>query len=202
MLQWGDSSKLACHSGLQRTLSFIRALVSLSSGYQPQSNGQTEQANQDMELALHFCPTSTGYSSALAGVHTQHPRQCRYRYASFHGNKWLSAPFVPQAGGQNNALSVWDHVQRCCRIWQTARSVPPCRTNAWRTNIARQLLVESVAFYIGSQSPDGLSQCPFDIIKMINPAVTRLKCSKFILHFMCHFSSQCLPPQHVPTGSG
>ena len=57
---------------------FCKALgtSSLSSGYHPQSNGQTERANQDLETALCFM----AYSPHLGQILTQLPSFSSYRY--------------------------------------------------------------------------------------------------------------------------
>ncbi len=78
VLQWGHSSGLACHPGATRTCMLIKhqlgATASLSSGYHPQTNGQAERANQDLERVLRCVASAepSSWSSRLTMVEYAH----------------------------------------------------------------------------------------------------------------------------------
>nr|CBN80957.1 Gag-protease [Dicentrarchus labrax] len=85
----------------------LGASVSLSSGYHPQSNGQTEQANQQLEAALRC-------------VAARHPVSwCTFLPSIEHAHNSLTCA----ATGREVAVpSVQDHLRRCRRIWTEARA--------------------------------------------------------------------------------
>lgn len=108
--------------------SFCKALgakVSLSSGFHPQSNGQCERANQDLEAALRCVAAQNpaDWSQYLPWVEYAHnslpsaaigmtPFECALGYLP---------PLFPEQEGEIAVPSVKDHIQRCHRIWKCAR---------------------------------------------------------------------------------
>ena len=105
--------------------SLMGATASLSSGFHPQSNGQTERINQEMETALR-CMASQNPSSwalQLPWVEYAHntltssatglsPFQCAYGY---------QPPLFPALERESVCPSVQAFVRRCRRTWVQAR---------------------------------------------------------------------------------
>lgn len=106
--------------------SLLGATASLSSGFHPQSNGQTERMNQELETALR-CMAShnpSSWSSQLLWVEYAHnsllcsatglsPFQCVYGY---------QPPLFPAHEKEISCPSVQAFIRRCRRTWLQARS--------------------------------------------------------------------------------
>uniref|UniRef100_A0AAQ4QLT0 Gypsy retrotransposon integrase-like protein 1 n=1 Tax=Gasterosteus aculeatus aculeatus TaxID=481459 RepID=A0AAQ4QLT0_GASAC len=107
--------------------SLLGATVSLSSGYHPQSNGQAERMNQELETGLR-CLVSQNpatWSNHLIWVEYAHntlpsastglsPFQCAYGY---------QPPLFPDLEREVNVPSAQRFVHRCRRIWKGVREV-------------------------------------------------------------------------------
>ena len=104
----------------------LGASVSLSSGFHPQSNGQTERVNQDLEgvLRCYVSGNPTTWSQRLAWAEYAHntllcsstglsPFQCQYGY---------QPPLFPEQEGEAEVPSVQAHVSRCRRTWRRVRT--------------------------------------------------------------------------------
>lgn len=104
----------------------LGATVSLSSGFHPQSNGQTERANQELESFLR-CVTSENpstWSSQLPWVEYAHnslinassglsPFQCSLGY---------QPPLFPSQEQEIAVPSVQKFIRRCEKTWRRARA--------------------------------------------------------------------------------
>ncbi len=103
----------------------LGATVSLSSGYHPQSNGQTERANQDLERMLR-CVVSQNPSSW-----SQQLSWVEYAHNSLPVSGTGLSPFEGSLGYQPSIFSSLESevtvpsahafVQRCRRTWSRAR---------------------------------------------------------------------------------
>jgi len=109
--------------------SFCRALgatVSLSSGFHPQSNGQTEWANQDLEAALRcvVARNPTAWSSQLPWVEYAHNSltSSATGVSPFEASLGYQPPLFPAQEEEIAVLSVQVHLRRCRRIWRETRS--------------------------------------------------------------------------------
>ncbi len=119
--------------GPQFTSRFWRAFcqslgtkASLSSGFHPESNGQTERINQDLESTLRCMVGSnpSSWSSYLIWAEYAHntlrssstgrsPFECQFGYAP---------TLFPEQETEVAVPSVQTHIMRCRRIWRTVRA--------------------------------------------------------------------------------
>ncbi|KAG1953738.1 retrotransposable element [Pimephales promelas] len=103
----------------------LGATVSLSSGFHPQSNGQTERANQDLERTLRCLVSKnpSSWSQQLSMVEYAHntlpvsstglsPFECSVGY---------QPPIFPSLESEVTVPSAHAFVQRCRRTWTRAR---------------------------------------------------------------------------------
>ncbi len=103
----------------------LGATVSLSSGFHPQTNGQTERANQDLEMVLRCLVTQnpTSWCQQLSWVEYAHnslpvsstglsPFECSLGY---------QPPLFPSMESEVAVPSAHAFVQRCHRTWTRAR---------------------------------------------------------------------------------
>uniref|UniRef100_A0A8C1TGE2 Gypsy retrotransposon integrase-like protein 1 n=1 Tax=Cyprinus carpio TaxID=7962 RepID=A0A8C1TGE2_CYPCA len=171
----------------------LGASVSLSSGYHPQSNGQSERANQDLERTLRCLVSKnpSSWSQQLSMVEYAHnslpvsatglsPFQCSLGY---------QPPVFPSLESEVAVPSAHAFVQRCHRTWTRARetllrmrertkakadrhrSKPPVYVvgqKVWlsTSNIPLRSVSNKLApKFIG----------PFTITKIISPVTVRLK---------------------------
>uniref|UniRef100_A0A3B3CT51 Integrase catalytic domain-containing protein n=1 Tax=Oryzias melastigma TaxID=30732 RepID=A0A3B3CT51_ORYME len=106
--------------------SALGATVSLTSGYHPQSNGQAERANQELESAL-CCVAAqnpSDWSSFLVWVeyaHNTHPSTAT-GVSPFEASLGYSPPLFPSQEADLAVPSVTHHLQRCRRIWRQAKA--------------------------------------------------------------------------------
>ena len=196
--------------------SLLNASVSLSSGYHPQSNGQTERLNQDLETTLR-CLASTNpttWSSQLPWVEYSHnslpcsasglsPFQCSLGY---------QPPLFPEVEREVEVPSVNAFIRRCRRTWRTARSsllraaaryqkyanahrrpAPDYRPGqkVWLATKDLPLKVENRKLaqrYIG----------PFKVIRVINPVAVRLQLPRSLRVHPTFHVSQLKPVSTSP----
>ncbi|XP_060883004.1 uncharacterized protein LOC132954468 [Labrus mixtus] len=93
--------------------SLLSATVSLSSGYHPESNGQTERMNQELETCLR-CLVSHNPSSWSKHMIWADPFQCAYGY---------QPPLFPELESEVSVPSAQALIRCCRRIWRQARLV-------------------------------------------------------------------------------
>lgn len=147
---WADFCKL------------LWATLSLSSGFHPQSNGQTERKNQDIEVAL-WCMASwnsTSWSPLLVWVEYAHNSltssatglstfQCVYSY---------QPPSFPVLNAGVSCPSALAYLRHCQRIWTQAqatllRSVDcyAMQTNRCRTPAPTYLSTRDLPLWVESK---------------------------------------------------
>lgn len=95
--------------------STLGVAVSLSSGYHPQFNGQTERVNQTLEGSCDVWRLGILASGALAmgGISHQLPGVCGLWYVSLPGLAWLSAPLFEFQEDVVAVPPVRTNLQRC-----------------------------------------------------------------------------------------
>ncbi|XDV48573.1 hypothetical protein PO909_017970 [Leuciscus waleckii] len=171
----------------------LGATVSLSSGYHPQSNGQTERANQDLERMLR-CVVSKNPSSwcqQLSMVEYAHnslpvsstglsPCECSLGY---------QPPIFPSLESEVAVPSAHAFVQRCHRTWTRVRETllqvrARTKVKADRHRSRPPLYVVGSKVWLSTKNIPLRSVSnklapkfigPFPVTKVISPVTVRLK---------------------------
>ncbi|KAJ8332896.1 hypothetical protein SKAU_G00417920 [Synaphobranchus kaupii] len=106
--------------------SALGATSSLTSGYHPQSNGQTERANQDLGAALRCVSAKnpTSWSKMLTWVEYAHNAlPCAATGKSpFEVSLGYLPPLFPDQEAEIAVPSLATHMHRCLKIWRDARA--------------------------------------------------------------------------------
>uniref|UniRef100_A0A3Q2VWQ2 Gypsy retrotransposon integrase-like protein 1 n=1 Tax=Haplochromis burtoni TaxID=8153 RepID=A0A3Q2VWQ2_HAPBU len=106
--------------------SILGAKVNLSSGFHPQSNGQTERLNQELEAMLR-CVASQNPSSwvtYLPWVEYAHNTltSSATGLSPFEASLGYQPPLFPEEDLTLSVPSAPHHLRRCQRVWRSARS--------------------------------------------------------------------------------
>ncbi len=203
----------------------LGASVSLSSGFHPQSNGQTERANQDLELVLRCLVSQnpSSWSQQLSWVEYAHnslpvsftglsPFECSLGYQPLIFPSLESEVAVPSAHA---------FVQRCRRTWGKARQAllqvgARTKAQADRHRSKPPVYVVGQNVWLSTKNIPLRSVCsklapkfigPFPVTKILSPVAVRLKLPPAYrrIHSVFHvsklkpvFHSSVNPPAPVP----
>ncbi len=171
----------------------LGATVSLSTGFHPQTNGQTERANQDLERVLRCLVTQnpTSWCQQLSWVEYAHnslpvsstglsPFECSLGY---------QPPLFPSMESEVAVPSAHAFVQRCHRTWTRAREtllrVGACtKAKADSHRSKPPVYVVGQKVWLSTKNIPLRSVCnklapkfigPFPVTKIISPVTVRLK---------------------------
>ena len=171
----------------------IGTKASLTSGYQPEANGQTERLNQQLETGLrcvvHQNPST--WSKHLVWVEYAHNSlpTSTTGLSPFHCALGYQPPLFPDNEGEVSVPSAYAMVRRCRRIWAAARQVlihqgdrvkrtadrrrcpAPCYQQGQRV----WLSAKDLNLKVPSKNLAPRFVGPFPITKIIGPAAVRLR---------------------------
>ena len=171
----------------------LGARVSLTSGYHPQSNGQTERANQDLEAALRcVCARNpSSWSSQLPWVEYAHNSLSTSAtgMSPFMVLYGFQPPLFPSQEDEVSVPSVQEHLRRVRRVWREARAAL-VRSAARNRRMADRrrapapvyqpgqmvwLSTKDLPLQVDSRKLAPRYIGPFRVVKIINPSAIRLK---------------------------
>ena len=204
--------------------SALGATASLSSGYHPQTNGQTERANQEVEAALRCMASAnpSSWSSQLPWVEYAHNSlsSASTGMSPFLCSLGYQPPLFPAQEIEVAVPSVQALMRRCRKTWKRARAALLKAGERIRRQADRHrtpaplyipgqmvwLLAKDLPLKVTSKKMAPRYVGPFEVESIINPCAVRLKLPASLrVHPTFHVSqikpvstSPLVPPTPAP----
>lgn len=174
-------------------LKLLGATASLSSGYHPQSNGQTERANQQLEATLRSLAMDnpSTWCSQLPWAEYAHNtlQSSATRISPFQCQFGFQPPLFPEQEEEVGVPSVTHFMRRCRRTWRKARRTLLRTSAAMRAQANRRrrpalhfrpgqrvwLSSRDLPLQVESRKLAPRYVGPFKVVRRVNPVAYRLQ---------------------------
>uniref|UniRef100_A0AAQ5Y7J2 Integrase catalytic domain-containing protein n=1 Tax=Amphiprion ocellaris TaxID=80972 RepID=A0AAQ5Y7J2_AMPOC len=196
--------------------SALGATVSLTSGFHPQSNGQTERLNQEMEAALRCIASEnpSAWSAQIPWVEYAHNTlpNASSGLSPFHCVHGYQPPLFPELEEEIALPSVAAHLRGCARTWRQARAalLRASRKTQDQANRHRSaapvysagqrvwLRAKDLPLRVEAKKLAPRFVGPFEVEAIINPCAVRLKLPRSMRVHPTFHVSQLKPVRESP----